>query len=45
MSFFMIADESTKADSPQLTEEEDYSDKECIDELIICHLLGKNVNE
>lgn len=36
MSFssFMSADESTKAYSPQLTEEEDYSDKECIDELI-----------
>lgn len=30
----MSADESTKAYFPQLTEEEDYSDKECIDELI-----------
>lgn len=35
MSFssFMSADEK-KAYSPQLTEEQDYSDKECIDELI-----------
>lgn len=30
----MSADESIKAYFPQLTEEEDYNDKECIDELI-----------
>lgn len=32
--FPVSADEGIKAYFPQLTEEEDYNDKECIDELI-----------